>query len=235
MSDADAVAITLDVDWAPEEAIATAVETLEQHGVGATFFGTHRSAVLDGLDATRHEVALHPNFNDAGGDLERPVADLKALYPNARGARSHSLFVSSHVLTTYRRHGLSYEANIFLDGHPGLRPVLRFSDLVSIPFNWSDDKHLERERPFDVESLGLARPGLKVFNFHPIHVFMNTTSDAHYGSYRAHYQDPEALREHIADGAGVGSLFAALVAELSRQGRAPVLMREIGDRCLAQA
>lgn len=231
----DTIAITLDVDWAPEAAIAAAAAALERGGVKATFFATHASEVLHGLDRELFEVGLHPNFNDVGVEVERPLADLKDLYPEARGARSHSLFVSSHILGLYRRHGLRYEANVFLDGHPHLRPVMRFADLVSIPFNWSDDKHLERSRPFRIDAVGLDRPGLKVFNFHPIHVFMNTSSDAHYAEYRAHYQDADALRGRIAQGPGIGTLFNDMVETLAQRATSTATMREIGELCFAAA
>jgi hypothetical protein len=221
------VAITLDVDWAPEEAIIAAAAVLSRHDAKATFFATHPSDALRTLDHERFEIGLHPNFNGAT-DLAAPLVELTRHYPQARGARSHSLFVSSHILQLYRREGMRYEANVFLDGHPDLRPVPRFDDLVSIPFNWSDDKHLERERPFTLDATGLDRPGLKVFNFHPIHVFMNTTSEAHYAAYREHYQDVEALRPHIADGPGIGTLFAELVAAVADRAER---MDEIAERC----
>jgi hypothetical protein len=228
----DTVAITLDVDWAPEEAIAATAAVLDAAGVKATYFATHDSEALRRLDPERFEIGLHPNFNDALSDLERPLEELGALYPDALGARSHSLFVSSQILGLYRRHGLRYEANVFLDGHPDLRPVPRFADLVSIPFNWSDDKHLERGRDFTVEATGLDRPGLKVFNFHPIHVFMNTTSDAHYASYREHYRDAAALQPHVGDGDGIGTLFERLVKAIARRPEPAAHMSEIRDRCL---
>jgi hypothetical protein len=232
MTFAETVAITLDVDWAPEEAIHAAADTLSHLGLKATFFATHRSAVLDALDPGQFEIGWHPNFNDASVDVDTPLSNLNAVYPAARGARSHSLFVSSHVLSAYRRHGLLYEANVFLDGHPQLRPVRRFEDLVSIPFNWSDDKHLERSRPFTVDALRLDEPGLKVFNFHPIHVFMNTTSGAHYETYRPYYQDAPALGSYIAEGLGVGTLFQKLAEVLAARGTDVRRMDEIGDRCL---
>jgi polysaccharide deactylase WbmS-like protein len=231
----DTAAITLDVDWAPEAAIAAAADALERCAVKATFFATHPSEVLRSLNRTLFEVGLHPNFNEARTDLEQPLAALKDLYPQARGARSHSLFVSSHILGLYRRHGLRYEANVFLDGHPHLRPVIRFADLVSIPFNWSDDKHLERSRPFRVDALGLDRPGLKVFNFHPIHVFVNTSSEAHYAAYRSQYHDADALRAHIAPGPGIGTLFRDLIETLAQGVTTVATMGEIGELCLASA
>jgi hypothetical protein len=40
--------------------------------------------------------------------------------------------------------------------------------------------------------------GLKVFNFHPIHIFENTHSQAHYREIKQHYQNPAELEKHRA-------------------------------------
>src|ERR1043165_3821686 len=90
----DQLCITLDVDWARDETIYPIVELMKNAKVKATFFVTHESRLLESLDATQFEVGLHPNFNDCAGDFEGPLRRLKALYPQAKGARSHSLYVS---------------------------------------------------------------------------------------------------------------------------------------------
>jgi hypothetical protein len=180
--------ITLDVDWAPEGALDVVLGKIRAAGVKCTFFATHASPLLQAAHGADIEVGLHPNFNDCNGDFDTPLRTLKDAYPEARGARSHSLFVSSHILQLYRKYGLQYESNNFMPMHQHLHPVLRFPQFVSIPFYWSDDR-LEVYDFFDFDMLQLDAPGLKVLNFHPIHVFMNTTSEAHYLSYKAHYQD----------------------------------------------
>ena len=210
--------ITLDVDWAPEEVLRPVITQMEKHRVKATFFATHASAVLMDVDENHFEVGLHPNFNDAKGDLRQPVETLKHAYPKAVGGRSHSLAVSSHILQSYRQFGLKYESNIFLDGHEGLHPVHRFDGFLSIPFCWSDDKHLEMRRPFEMTELKLESAGLKVLNFHPIHVFMNTSSDDHYASYKQYYQQPDQLKNLInRDAPGIGTLFEELLQYLEKQ------------------
>jgi hypothetical protein len=233
-ADFDTVSITLDVDWAPEEAIRGAAGRLEAAGLRATFFATHESAALAALDPDRFEVGLHPNFDRSGDDHRSPIATLKSLYPAATGARSHDLFTSSRVLALYREQGLSYEANIFLPWHLGLHPVLRFEGLVSIPFNWSDDKHLEFERTPAVTELPLGRPGLTVLNFHPIHVAMNTRDLAHYAEYKPHYTDWEALADFAGmDGPGIGTLFDELVDHLAGGEREVLTLTEVQSRYLA--
>jgi hypothetical protein len=215
---AKTLCITLDVDWAVEEVLDSVVGTLREAGLPATFFATHSSKVLERAEGDQFEIGLHPNFNDSRGEFEEPIATLKRAYPDAVGGRSHSLFVSSNILELYIRHGLTYESNIFLLDQPGLMPVLRFEKLVSLPFNWSDDKHFELGRPFRSEAVGLGSNGLKVINFHPIHVFMNTRDLAHYDEYRQDQQDLNALERFAnRDGIGVGTLFEEVIGEVSRR------------------
>jgi hypothetical protein len=233
-SDAGKLCITLDMDWASDEVAGPVAEMMRRRGVKATFFATNHSRLLSGLDGEQFEVGLHPNFNNCAGDFRAPLEGLKRLYPRARGARSHSLFVSSHILQLYVEHGLNYESNIFLFEHEGLRPVLRFEGFVSIPFCWSDDKHISLQRPFTLDALGLETPGLKVLNFHPMHVFMNTSSDAHYESYKRHYQEPDRLAEFVnRRSPGVGTLFGALLEHLEETGRRTYTMGEVCDEFLA--
>lgn len=225
--------LSLDVDWAPDTVLADVVEAIVAAGVRATIFATHRTPVLTALQNDAIEVALHPHFN-RGDDLDSPLGELKDAYPGARGARAHGLAVSSQMLLRYVAHGLRYESNVFLPGHPGLRPVRRFEELVSIPFYWSDDKHLERGEPFRLEPLGLDAPGLKVLNFHPIHVYMNTVSPEHYASFKADYQNADALaRRRDGDAPGMGSLFAAVLAELGRRGQGRLTLADVSARHFA--
>ena len=212
----DAVCLTIDVDWAPEEVIAEAVAALDARGARATFFATHDSPLLRTLaEGGPHEVGVHPNFE---GAADGGLPELMRLFPQAVTGRSHRLHVSSEVLNVYRAHGLRFESNVFLPGHPHLRPVARFADLISVPFYWSDDKHLDLDRPFELAAVGLDEPGLKVLNFHPVHVFLNSETPAHYERAKPVYHDPSALR--AARGAhGIADLFAAVLDHVGPRAR----------------
>src|SRR5919199_310772 len=108
------ICLTFDIDWAPDDIIRHVLGIMEETGVKATLFVTHKSRSLASLDERRFEIGLHPNFNNAQSDFESPLRKLKTLYPQARGGRSHHLHVSSHILQLYRKYGLKYESNIFL-------------------------------------------------------------------------------------------------------------------------
>jgi hypothetical protein len=229
----DRVAVTLDVDWAPEPVLEHSLALLADAGVSATLFATHDSAVLRGLDDARYEVALHPRYVDVESDPGAPIRELLGVYPGAAGVRSHKLVVSEPILLAAARLGLRYEANHFLNAHPGLRPVRRFPAFATIPYHWSDDYHLAHGAPFEVDALPDGGGGLRVYAFHPIHVFMNTSSQAHYADYKPHYQDVAGLEPLRNGGAGVGTLFAALLEGL--RGTRTYTLAEICDDFLAES
>lgn len=211
----DEICLTFDVDWAPDETIRPIIDLLESLSLRATFFATHESKLLNKLNPELFEVGIHPNFNNAQKDHSHIVRDLKMIYPNAVGQRSHSLHVSSRILKACAELGFLYESNIFLPFHEHIHPVKRFRNLYSIPIFWSDDKHIELEDRFDSKMFFSQQPGLKVLNFHPMHIFMNTWSEDHYASYKPYYQDPDSLKGLInrtKDGAG--TMFSTLVEEL---------------------
>jgi hypothetical protein len=169
------VCITLDVDWVNENILQYVVDILNRYDIRATFFATHDSKLLKQLNNIKFEIGLHPNFNNSNGDFEKPIKDLKEIYPDAMGARSHSLFVSSNILKNYKKYGMKYESNNFLYLHPNLEVTKRFKNFKSIPFFWSDDKTIELEEE-EINSY-LDIDGLKIYNFHPIHIFLNTPTE----------------------------------------------------------
>lgn len=224
----DALAITLDVDWACDEVIDFVKQQIDASGVKVTLFATHATAALDDLDHDRFEIGLHPNYKSIGPEAESVLAELKQQYPTAIGARSHGLVVSSNILQSYVKHGLRYESNIFLYQHDGLHPVWRFNSLLSIPFSWSDDKHLELGRIHNLDELRVSSRGLKVVNFHPIHVYLNSPDASVYEEAKKDYKNVEWLQSlRHRQGAGVGSLFADLLRWVSDSGTPTFRMRDI--------
>ena len=61
----------------------------------------------------------------------------------------------------------------------------------------------------------VIRSGLKVFDFHPIHIFLNTENLKRYDQTRSIHQKPEELIKHRFSGFGVRDQFIKLL-ELSK-------------------
>ena len=65
------------------------------------------------------------------------------------------------------------------------------------------------------ETLADGSPGLKVFDFHPIHIFLNTRSQEHYSDCKKYYHEPRELEKRRHKGRGIGTLFEELLSLIS--------------------
>lgn len=220
------IIISLDTDWANEHILSFCIELLDEYKIKAVFFSTNDSRVLKSLDSKQFEIGLHPNFYNSLDNFEKPIDELKTIYPDAIGGRSHGLFCSSNILSIYKKYGLKYESNNFMYLHPNLQPTLRFEKFHSVPFFWSDDKFLEKERnqPNDFH---LDINGLKVYNFHPIHIFMNSPSYSFYELNKVHYHDHQTLIKNRYKGYGMLNYFTDLLVKISKGKLNTVLISDL--------
>jgi hypothetical protein len=210
----DDVCITLDVDWASDPVLAGALALIEELDVPVTLFCTHRTSLLEGLDPGRFEIAWHPNFLDPRDDAEI-VAELAAWFPGALGVRAHALYFHSRLAPLYLQRGIRYLAHELQFAQPRLAPLRHWSGLVGIPGFWEDDVHaLYHGGDFDPDRVDLESPGLKVFDFHPIHLALNTDTIDRYEAARADIEERRSLAEHVNPGLGSRTLLRAVVERL---------------------
>jgi hypothetical protein len=204
--------LTFDVDWAPEFMIDDLRELLAAYPVPVTTFCTHPS------DATRRllalpgaETAIHPNF--LGGRPEAEVlAALLEHYPASRGVRNHVLYYHSRLLPLYHQRGLQYLSNDLLFLQPGIEPYYDWSGLVRLPIYWEDDVHcVYFDAQFDAGRLAMETPGLKVLNFHPVHVYLNSSDLLAYQRVKEQIRDPAAAAPLRRGGKGIRTLLIELL------------------------
>ena len=82
-----------------------------------------------------------------------------------------------------------------------LKPWRIWNQLVRVTYNWEDDVSIIYGHTDNMASI-INVPGLKVFNFHPIHVFLNTESLDRYEKTRPLHQKPKELIKHRHEGYG---------------------------------
>lgn len=222
------VFLTFDIDWLCDEYLTVTLELLKQYNVKATFFATHDSQLLKSLTAEQFEIGLHPNFSPTGKEFNDTALDeLKCLYPQAVGTRSHTLLFGSRVLEQCHKNELRYESNIYLHKHLNLHPVIRSRHVLSIPFNWSDDKHIELQSPYELSSLpDLDNPGLNVFNFHPVHVFLNTEDYSRYENAKVEFNQ-SGMSTYVNPGRGIKVMLIELLDTIQEQKIPTGLLREL--------
>ena len=192
------IVITFDTEWAPDEILLDLFNLLSRYSISVTLFATHRTAVLDEIQKV-YEVGLHPNFNPLfykNGRLTsyEILEEIKTWYPDAVGVRSHSRTVSAPLVDQFISMGLRYDANQICPYQECLMPYAyrgfcRFTDF------WQDDVHAIYRRPFVLSNILIDSEGMKIFNFHPVHIYLNTESLERYQVARVHYQNPRKLAE----------------------------------------
>jgi len=229
----DGVLITLDVDWAPDFAIDFTGGLLVEAGARATWLATHGSDALDRVASRSDlfEVGIHPNFSPGSTHGETPQAVLAhclELVPTATTVRTHSFVQSGPLLDLLLTESrLTADLSIFLPGAPNLAPVpytLHSRTIHRLPTFWEDDYEFEQKLPsWNLAAHVDSIPGMKIFNFHPIHVYLNSGAPDAYAELKTRApsltQASESDARDLAnDGVGARTLFTAIAAKLAVDG-----------------
>ena len=210
--------LTFDIDWAHDAILADTIDIVEEYGVAATWFVTHDTFLLERLRGNvNFELGIHPNFNpllsgntSSGRDALDVVNILMSIVPEAKSVRSHSTTNSSALRDTFVSKGLTHDCNMFIptQSNISLKPYRLWSNLVCVPYSWEDDVHIlyesidvPQKSPCDI-AIDASGLGLKVFAFHPIHVFLNTEKLDRYERTRPLHQNPQELIKHRYTGYG---------------------------------
>ena len=197
----DPVFITLDIDWACDDVLNDTIDLIEKHDIAVTWFVTHDTLLLERLrDNKKFELGIHPNFNPLlegddrlGKNANEVIQNIQSIVPEATSVRSHSMTQNSNILDLFVKHGLTHDSNHFIPHQSdiSLKPWAHWNELTKVPYFWEDDvaciyRDITIEKP-------LRNTGLKVFDFHPIHVFLNTEDLKRYEDSRPLHCDAEAL------------------------------------------
>lgn len=219
------VFLTFDLDWAHDDVVLDTIDLLETADVSATWFVTHDTPVLARLRKNpRFELGIHPNFNwllagdpRNGKDPKEVVRQMMDLVPEAKCVRSHSMAQSSGLLDVFASVGLTHDVNHFIPASVGadLVPWTLWNGMTRVPYFWEDDiaclyesKGLKEPSVMDASKTG---KGVKVFDFHPIHIFLNTEDIQRYERTRPIHQNPHVLLEHRYHGYGTRSRLLELI------------------------
>jgi len=224
----DRLFLTVDIDWAHDDVLSDTINLVDQAGVHATWFVTHDTPVLERLRANpNYELGIHPNFNwllngdpRQGADARDVVARMQAIVPEARCVRSHSMAQTTVLLQIFADAGLTHDANHFIPVSAGipLKPWLLWNGMVRIPYNWEDDvtcAYQEKSMVAPSVEETVQMGGLHVFDFHPIHVFLNTETTQRYERTRALHHLPDELRTQRNSGDGTRTWFTGLLSLMS--------------------
>lgn len=194
--------LTIDIDWASDEIIHDTIDLIEAEDVCVTWFITHETPVLDRIkENPKFELGVHPNFNfllqgsdQQGKDTNDVISRIMKVVPDATSVRSHSMTQNTNLLKMFFEHGLTHDCNHFIPHQSGveLKPWTLWTELIKVPYSWEDDIACLYG---DIEDFKIMKfqKGLRVFDFHPIHIFLNTEDMARYERTREKHRNYEAL------------------------------------------
>jgi hypothetical protein len=223
--------ITIDIDWAPDFAIDLTASLLIDAQVRATWFVTHYSPAVGRLLEYPHlfELGIHPNFlpgSTHGGTESEILSHCMELVPKARVVRMHGLFQTSNLLEKIvDETSVTVDVSLFLPHAAAIEPVVYYWEnekkLVRLPYIWEDDFEMVRPNgTWDLGSLISRGRGLMIMDFHPIHVFLNTSTLGAYRDIRSLGRvsdlSEEVARRHIQPGRGTGYAFRSAIERMAR-------------------
>lgn len=172
------IAITIDIDWASEFAIARTLDFFEQKGIPVTVFSTHNSAVIyERLDSI--EVGLHPYFHPEsshGKTIEETVTKVIALPHNLAAFRNHRFLNSNEIQEAMKQAGMVCSSNVCTNLEI-LPPFYNRFNTLEIPIFFEDGGYLYNNYPLTLTPTLLnkfASSGLKTIVIHPMHFVVNT-------------------------------------------------------------
>jgi hypothetical protein len=226
--------ITLDVEWAPDFIIDFVADILVESQVKATWFVTHNSKAIDRLkeNSNLFELGIHPNFlpNSTQGQTHRDVLEycLK-IVPDAISMRAHALVQSSPLFNQIVRDtDIKVDLSLFLPNGENIKPFemlpieyqKHHRKLIRIPYYWQDCYNMRYSETSWLLEDFLNKDGLKIFNFHPIHIYLNSSSNKSYDSLKKKFgtiskADIESIKPFLNSGNGTGTFFKQLIANIS--------------------
>ena len=107
---------------------------------------------------------------------------------------------------------LTHDCNELIPEFSGIKlcPWESINGMTKVPYCWADE-HSWKSKQSDDFSQILNSVGLAVFDFHPIHIFLNSENAVRYESTRSDHKSPKILINHRFNGFGTRSRFINLM------------------------
>ncbi len=204
--------VTMDMDWANDGVLAEIIALIDALDIPVCMFVTHETPALADLRHDPHfTLGVHPNFlpqmnGQTAKTYRDSLGEMCQLVPEARVIRCHALVDATPILVTARQMGFKADMNLFIPFSSGicLSSFDHFSGLKRLPFFYEDDAWtFERVQASPAEHL--TAEGLKIFNFHPIHLYLNTENMECYNRAKPFYHDFEKLAPFVNRNEGFGA------------------------------
>jgi hypothetical protein len=208
---------------------------LIENEIKSTWFVTHESPEIRRLleYPNLFELGIHPNFGEGSTQGKTPretLINLKKIIPEARSSRTHDLLQSTSLLRMLREEfDILYDVSILLPNTPNIVPHKIFFSknmgLLRIPYFWEDDTEMYSPDPcFSLSHNKYHTNGIKIFNFHPIHIVLNSFSMDNYFLCKSEIDITKCSLSELQcyikkSGEGTDTFFRELVHQIKTDGQ----------------
>ncbi len=221
------IALTFDIDWAPDPIVEHVMDLVDSFGVPATLFCTDfrkdrsgHSSSLNQRFGTRHEIALHPDFQ-ATEQYGEVWDGMVGLYPEAKGWRSHNGMSGWPIMRAGVERGLRYEvlSSVFEAYVPPSRTNRALPDCFTFMTAFFDSHMLHVPGyPWRAEALPHRhlledRNSIVILGFHPNIVYHDMRTADEYAARKPTYHlvDPDSGDRARAEPVGAKKLLTDLL------------------------
>lgn len=222
-------AITFDIDWAPDYAILKCLDLVNNANCKATFFTTHDTPINREITDCGHNLGIHPNFlpgSSQGSDVKSIITQCLSYAPDAWCMRTHALVQSTPLLheifASFPQ--LKLDVSLLMHRSPFAHKVRWDFDGVSFErllYNWEDDAQFSAFNQDKVPELFFGE--LTVYDFHPIHVFLNSTDGSEYRKLKKEQSsdplssfDLHVVNKYINNGIGTQNYLKEVLSSANR-------------------
>jgi len=198
--------LTFDMDWVNDDVLKYFYEQIYRADIqSGVLYVTNYSKFLEDIRKDGWlELGIHPNFNwllcgeEKHGSIDTIITELKGIVPEAVTARSHSLVTGTQINQCFYEHGIKYVSNYLYEpsGHMRIQCFKDYLGLIHVPFFFEDDIYLMNKVRLSVYDYLEKYDVPLVFNFHPIHLFLNTENRRRYESSKEYYKNYPILKNY---------------------------------------
>lgn len=221
--------ITFDTDHMTDDSMEIFVSMLPED-IKYTFFCTKPYPALKARDNI--EIGAHPYLNDSTNWRESTyqlVDELEQFYgAKVQGVRPHSLYCSQTYIAELDALGIEYISSITVPFHVELVPFRYQWGPMEAPINFMDNMQLWRAGGglSDGMVADTFRADIyRCFDFHPIHILLNTSVMDEYYAWRHLPIGAAPVRQY--SNWGVADFFVCLIREAVKVGKANATLCEV--------
>ena len=202
----DQIYITIDVDWASDEVLDDTLNLFIKNKTKATILLTHKTKLIKKItENPLFDIGIHPNFNYLlngdnryGENYEEVIDYYLSIVPNSKIVRSHSVTQNTYILDYLKKKGLKFDLNteIPYSSKINLKPYRDWTGLIKAPYFWQENISFKYKWELNHKNF-IKNKSLKIFNFHPIHIYLNSECMERYENSKLFHKNISKLKSLI--------------------------------------